>query len=119
MPLSENWRWPRVLVIVGLAGLVLGALDPLEGSVVIVAGSGIAMVGVLLARGRYWKLLGWSFILAAIGVAALFGVSALGGIGGNSGRSNWWWAAIAPYPVGWVLGLAGTIGTLRGWSKAT
>ena len=35
-------RWSRPLLRLGTAALVLGAIDPLEGSLVIVAGAGVA-----------------------------------------------------------------------------
>ncbi|MBB3185925.1 hypothetical protein [Microbacter margulisiae] len=37
MKTSEKWR--RILFVVGIIALFFGAVDPLEGSVVIVAGS--------------------------------------------------------------------------------
>ena len=30
--------WPRVLMIAGLAGMLIGAIDPLEGSLIILPG---------------------------------------------------------------------------------
>jgi hypothetical protein len=51
--------------------------------------------------------------LIAFGVAALFGLSALGGAGGNSGRSIWWLALCVSYPIGWLLGLFGAASNLR------
>ena len=48
-----------------------------------------------------------AFILIAIGVAALWGVSMAGGIGGESGRSIWWGVLILPYLVGWSIGIWG------------
>jgi hypothetical protein len=34
-------------------------------------------------------------------------LSLFGGIGGNTGRSMWWGLVILPYPVGWIIGVAG------------
>jgi len=39
-------RWSRILVVVGLVAMVIGALDPLEGALVILPGTG------LVARAR-------------------------------------------------------------------
>src|SRR5688500_12581895 len=44
----------RLLVIVGLVLMVLGVLDPLEGSVVILAGSALVAIGAFFSpTGRY------------------------------------------------------------------
>ena len=98
-----------ILVIVGLLAMLVGAIDPLEGSIVILPGSGIAALGAFLGKSRHRILLYWSFILIAVGVAAMVVLSVLGGIGGRSGRSMWWAFFMLPYPVGWIMGLAGII----------
>ena len=103
----------RMLVIAGVGLMLAGALDPLEGSVVILGGSGLVAVGAFVGRSRRYKLQVTAFVLIAIGVAALFGLSALGGVGGNTGRSMWWLAICVSYPVGWVIGLAGAVRALR------
>jgi hypothetical protein len=105
--------WSRILVIVGLVAMVIGALDPLEGSLVILAGIGLVALGALLGKSRHRILLYWSFVLVAVGVGALWGLSAFGGFGGNTGRSNWWGLVLLPYPVGWITGLVGAIRRLR------
>ena len=40
-------------------------------------------------------------------MGALWGLSALGGFGGNSGHSNWWAVLILPYLIGWLMGIWG------------
>ena len=45
------------------------------------------------------------FKYAVSGVAALWIMSAFGGIGGSTGRSMWWALVLLPYPIGWMLGL--------------
>lgn len=113
-------RWPRLLVIAGLVAMVVGALDPMEGSLVILPGAGVAALGAMLSNSQHRKLLAWSFVLLAIGVGALWGVSAIGGFGGNTGRPVWWGLAIlAPYLVGWIMGLVGAIRILREASRAS
>jgi hypothetical protein len=106
-------RWSRFLVVVGLVAMVIGALDPLEGALVILPGTGLVALGARLGNSRHRILLYWSFVLVAVGVGALWGLSALGGFGGNSGRSNWWGLVLLPYPVGWIMGLLGAIRRLR------
>jgi hypothetical protein len=105
--------WSRVLLIAGLAGMLGGAIDPLEGCVVILAGSALIALAAFLGNGRYRALIYGSFVLIALGVTALLVHSAMGGFGGDSGRSNWWWLSILPYPTGWILGLTGAFLSLR------
>lgn len=90
--------------------MVLGALDPLEGSVVILAGSLLLLAGSFAAgddrpaRGFHALV----FLLVAFGVGALWAISSVGGVGGPHGHSNWWLLFMAPYPVGWCLGMCGS-----------
>ena len=101
--------WSRILVIVGLIAMLIGALDPLEGSFIILPGSGMVALGALLSRSRHRRLLYRAFILIAIGVGLLVGLSILGGVGGDTGRSRWWLLIVLPYPVGWIMSLIGAI----------
>ena len=106
--MNSRTLWSRTLKVVGAIVMVLGTLDPLEGSVLILAGSGlVALAAYLGGQGRrrvaYWT---WALGLIAVGVAAMFALSAVGGIGGKSGHSMWWGLLILPYPVGWLMALA-------------
>ena len=99
--------WSRILITVGSIAMLVGALDPLEGSLAILPGSGLVTLGTFLSNGGrqlliYWI---WVFLLIAVGIGALFVLSAFGGFGGTSGRSMWWGVLILPYPVGWVMGV--------------
>jgi hypothetical protein len=106
--------WSRILIFVGGIAMLLGTLDPLEGSLLILPGSGLVALGLFLGgKDRrtvlYWT---WAFILIAVGVAALFGLSAVGGIGGKDGHSMWWGILLLPYPVGWLMAAAGGVAGL-------
>ena len=101
--------WSRILVIVGFVLMLVGVIDPLEGAIVIVPGSGMVALGAFLSRSRHRKLLLWAFILLAVGACALVGLSALGGLGEGTGRSMWWALALLPYPAGWITGVVGAI----------
>lgn len=103
--MKRNARWSRTLVIVGLVAMLAGILDPMEGSLVILAGIAVAALGVWLGHARQEKLLYWSLALVVAGVGALWGLSSVGGFGANTGRSNWWGLLVLPYPVGWIMGL--------------
>ena len=95
--------------------MVIGAVDPLEGSLVILPGVCLVALGAGLGNSRHRLLLYWSAVLVAVGVGAWWGLSALGGFGGNSGRSNWWGLVLLPYPAGWIMGL---IGAMWSWREA-
>jgi|ERR1035441_501042 hypothetical protein len=101
--------WSRILVIVGGIAMLVGALDPMEGSVVILPGSGLVVLGTFLGQHerRLITYRVWGFILIAIGVGALWGLSAIGGFGGTSGRSMWWGVLILPYLIWMVHGYLG------------
>ncbi|MFA5127661.1 MAG: hypothetical protein WC457_01480 [Patescibacteria group bacterium] len=96
-------NWTRVIFIVGVIALLIGAIDPLEGSVIIVAGSALIALATYLARDRYWKIFFASFVLIIMGVALMFYMSSLGGFGGESTLSWGWAALMIPYPIGWLM----------------
>ncbi|MBN1336183.1 MAG: hypothetical protein JXB39_09495 [Deltaproteobacteria bacterium] len=102
-------RWSRILVIVGLVALILGAIDPLEGSLVVLLGAALVTLGAFMAGSRHRRFLAWSLALLALGIGTMFGLSAIGGIGGSTGRSSWWGLVLLPYPVGWIMMLVGAI----------
>jgi hypothetical protein len=117
--MSRSNLWPRVLRIVGLVGMVIGVVDPLEGSIVILVGIGLVTLESFLGRSRHRRMLACAFGLAAFGVAALFAVSSFGGIRmhrGDLGHSPWWGLFLVPYPIGWVIGL---IGAVKRWREAS
>ena len=68
----------QVLVVVGLVAMLLGAFDPLEGSLLILLGSGLVALGALLGKNPQQGLLGVAFVLLAVGVGALFGLAQSG-----------------------------------------
>jgi apolipoprotein N-acyltransferase len=111
--MHETNRKARLLMIAGFAAMVIGALDPLEGSLLILPGIGLLALGAHLGKNRQRGLLDWSFLLVAVGVGALWGFSAIGGFGGDTGRPFWWAIVLLPYPVGYVAGLVGGVRGLR------
>jgi hypothetical protein len=106
------WAW--ILVIVGSFATLIGALDPLEGAFVIFPGSGMVALGAYLAQTRMRKLVYWGFFLIAAAFVLLLTMTALGGFGGNAPilRSRWWGLLLLPYPVGWIMAMAGIACTL-------
>lgn len=85
---------------IGIALVLLGSLDPMEGSILINLGSILlAISGMILGRRwKWWSMMASIFI--TIGVISLWSVSSLGGF---DPETEWWWLlAILPYPVGWL-----------------
>jgi hypothetical protein len=113
-------RLPRILIVVGGAGILVGSIDPLEGSLLIFPGSGLVALGHYLSRANPKARKDWLviFTLNAIGVGALWGLSAVGGFGGDSGRSMWWGVWILPYVFGWLLGVVRIFATAIEMSRA-
>ena len=103
-PLSRPVRW-LAWSAVGL--LLLGSLDPIEGSVAIAVGAVLAASAAAVAHSRERRLLLFAAILTIVGVGTMYAMSAAGGIGGHTGRSSWWALLLIPYPTGWVMALMG------------
>ena len=101
--------WARFLLIAGYITMLIGAIDPMEGSLLILPGSGLVALGTYFSDEQrsifIFRL--WAFILILIGVGALFGFTMVGGIGDDSGYSGWWALLILPYPIGWSMGIWG------------
>lgn len=104
-----NPRTPRVILIIGVVAMLAGALDPLEGSLVILPAITMVAVGAGMGHSPHRHLTYIGLALATIGIAALWGWSAAGGFGG---RSMWWGLTLLPYPIGWTTAL---IGGIRAW----
>jgi hypothetical protein len=115
--MKTHSRWSHILLIIGFIAMLIGMIDPLEGSVIIFAGICIVVLGAFLCKSRRRLILYIAFGLIAVGVGLLFWLSSLGGVGDNTGRSYWWLLIVLPYPLGWILGIIGSIQMLRDRSK--
>ena len=102
-------RWSRYLLIAGYIAMLIGAIDPMEGSLLILPGSALVALGTFLCHQQRGVIIYrlWSFFLIIIGVAALWETTMLGGIGGTSEYSMWWGLFFVPYPIGWSMGIWG------------
>jgi hypothetical protein len=98
-----------MIVIVGYIGMLIGAIDPMEGSLLILPGSGLVVLGIFIGHAGHNQISyrSWVFALIAVGVSALWGLSAVGGFGGDSELSGWWGVLILPYLIGWSMGIWG------------
>lgn len=93
----------RYTFIFGVIALLIGVVDPLEGSLLICIGSISLTVSTYLNKDPQWKVFLTASIMIITGVCFLFYLSSLGGFGGSSSLSWWWSVLIAPYPLGWLL----------------
>ncbi len=101
--MKKKIKWTQIIYITGIVFLIAGAIDALEGSVIIVLGSGLIALSTYLTHDRNRRLFLAAFIMILIGIAFLFYLSSLGGFGGTSALSWWWGTLILPYPIGWLL----------------
>ena len=110
---DRGHRHARGLIIVGLAAMVLAALDPLEASIAVVVGGALVALGARMRASRHEVYLYVCVAMLVVGVAALWILSAFGGFGGTSGRSYAWGLLTVPYPIGWLAGLIGAVRAVR------
>lgn len=99
----------QILYIIGIIALIIGAIDPLEGSVVIAGGSVLIVIAAYLLKDTLRKLFLTSMIMILIGVFTMFYLSSLGGIGGSSSLSMYWGLTILPYLIGWLIAIISII----------
>jgi hypothetical protein len=97
----------KILGVVGLLAMLVGLLDPLEGSVGVVVGAALCAIGARIGCSRYTTVLYSGLILVTIGVAAMFAASTFGGIRRES--LVWWGLIIGGYPLGFFVGVTGAI----------
>ena len=50
-------RWVRFLLIAGYIAMLVGALDPMEGSLLIIPGSGLVALGTILGHEQRWIII--------------------------------------------------------------
>lgn len=102
-------RGGKTLLVIGGIATILGAIDPLEGSLLILPGSLFVMLAAIIGKEEkaVTRYRVWTFILILTGVAAMWGMTAIGGIGGDTGLSMWWGLLIVPYLFGLPMALWG------------
>ena len=112
--MTGRTAWTRPLLIIGTLGLVVGTIDPLEGSVLIVAGVALITLAAFLGGSRHRRLLALSLVILGAGVAGMWIISGYGGLGVDTGRSMWWLVPIlVPYVLGWLLAVVGIVRLFR------
>jgi hypothetical protein len=97
-----NERWKKRWFTIGLILFVLGTIDPLEGSPLLLLGSYLMAQMKYLTKETHWKHYKLGALLIALGFVALHISSYLGGFGPD--HLSWWWAIfLIPYPLGWLF----------------
>lgn len=89
--------------------MLVGALDPLEGSLLILPGSGLVALGTFLSQSER-RVVAYRvtvFLLIAVGVGSSWWLSSVGGFGGPGERSIWWGLLVLPYLIAWSMGIWG------------
>jgi len=92
----------KILNIIGIVAIVIGSIDPLEGSILILPGIILLTFSSFLINDTQKKLFLAISIMILFGVFFMFYFSSLGGFGGSSKLSWWWGLLILPYPIGWL-----------------
>jgi hypothetical protein len=95
-----------VLVVCGLVAILIACVDPLEGFPLVLGGGLLLVIATHRAVRARLRLAVWGLALAVVGCVGMLVLSALGGVGGTTGRSPVWFLLAAPYPVGALLLLA-------------
>jgi hypothetical protein len=103
-------RW---MPIAGLTVTLLALLDPLEGFPIVLLGGVLILMAALQDRSRHTRMVGAGLGLATLGCATMVVLSVVGGVGGATGRSLWWLATVAPYPIGVLMFVVGGVRGLR------
>ena len=93
-------KWTRIVYIIGVAASIIGVLDPMEGSILLMAGGILLAVSTYFIKDKYRKMFFTTAIMMVVGVFFLFYFSSLGGFP----PLPWWWGIlILPYPIGWLM----------------
>jgi hypothetical protein len=101
--MSKKINWNSTIYLLGIIAMIIGAIDPLEGSIAIGIGSALLVVTTYVKHDRHWRIFLSSFVIIIFGIIFMFYLSSLGGFGGTSTLSWWWCILIAPYPLGWLI----------------
>jgi hypothetical protein len=98
-----KFKWQNVVFITGVASLIFGVIDPLEGSILIAFGSICLAISTFFMHDRFHRIFVFAAILVLAGVGALWFISSQGGY---DPKKEWWWNIfILPYPVGWLISI--------------
>jgi hypothetical protein len=103
----------KILVIAGIFIMLIGAIDPLEGSILMLCGAVLVYISAFLIKSKQRKITLIALIMEVFGISFLFIFSFLGGIGGKSKYPLWLGVLCLPYIIGWGLSLFGSFFLLK------
>ncbi len=99
---NTNALWKKRWFTIGIVLFVLGTLDPLELSPILLLGGCLMARMKYLTKEVYWKQYKIGAFLIAVGFISLHFFSYLGGFGPDN--LSWWWSIFTiPYPLGWFF----------------
>jgi hypothetical protein len=103
--MSARENWAQALTITGGLAVLAGGIDPLEGSILVLAGTALlaAAARINSTDCRIRRMRAVNLALAVVGFAAIWTMTALGGVGGSTGRSFLWVLLGLPLVAGWSL----------------
>jgi hypothetical protein len=103
--MTAREKWAQVPTITGGLAVLVGGIDPLDGAIVVLAGAALLAAAAMIAPCNHAVRTSRAInlTLTIVGFAAIWIMTALGGIGGATGRSFLWaWLGL-PWVAGWSL----------------
>jgi len=103
--MTAREKWIQVLTIAGGLAVLVGGVDPLEGAILVLTGTALLAAAAMVAPcdGVVRRARAVNLALTLVGFAAIWGMSAVGGVGGSTGHSFWWALLGLPLMAGWSL----------------
>lgn len=107
--MTTREKWTQALTIPGGLAVLIGGIDPLDGAIVVLAGTALLAAAAMIAPcdPAVRRVRGISLALALIGFAAIWTLTALGGVGGTTVRSFLWAFLGLPLIAAWTLSFWG------------
>lgn len=103
--MTTREKWGHALAILGGLAVLIGGIDPLDGGVVLFAGTALLAAAAFVANADRAVQLARAvnFGFAAFGFGAIAVLSDAGGVGGSTGRSLVWTLLGLPLAIAWSL----------------
>lgn len=103
--MTAREKWIQVLAIAGGLVVLVGGVDPLEGSILVLTGTALLAAAAMVAPcdGVVRRARAINLALTLVGFAAIWGMTAVGGVGESTGHSFWCALLGLPLVAGWSL----------------
>ncbi len=116
--MKEKTKLTRILYYAGVVAMILGAVYPLEGSVLILSGNLLLVISMYITNDRQRKQFLATLIMIAVGVFFIYFTWSLREFGGTSKLIWLWDILILLYPAGWIFAMVMLIIRVRQKRKA-